>query len=136
MTDWPGWPTFSPARAEKAIRVRALTDPLGALGGRQTSARVERERRARRAVFLAALASFAGAFAAISLRAAPPAPAAPAPPASASGDAAGRLALDRASGAGEPNMAVPQAPVARSASVQIARPAQPARRPHVRTRAS
>lgn len=130
MSDWPGWPTWSPARAQKAVRVRALTDPLGALGFRQTQARIEQERRARRAVFLAALASFVGTFAAITLRAAPPEPRAPAPPADMAGD---QRILDRTAATTRANAAA--APLAPSSSIQLL-PPQPARRVHVRTRAS
>ncbi|HEU0115523.1 MAG TPA: hypothetical protein VFQ80_12645 [Thermomicrobiales bacterium] len=131
MTEWPGWPTFNPARAQKAVRVRALTDPRGALGVRQTGARVERERQARRAVFLATLASFVGTFAAIALRAAPPAPTAPADAASSD-----RLVLARAAEATTANTTAAAAPIAQSPSVQVAPPTHPARRMHARTHAS
>lgn len=49
------------AAARKAIRVRALTDPLGAKGHRRTTDRVERECRARQLAFGGVLAAF-GAF--------------------------------------------------------------------------
>lgn len=48
--------------ASKAVRVRRLTDPLGAQGFRRTDLRVARETRARRAVFVATLAGFAVMF--------------------------------------------------------------------------
>jgi hypothetical protein len=46
----------------KAVRVRALRDPLGAMGQRRTGARVGREARARRAVAVGTLASFLAIF--------------------------------------------------------------------------
>ena len=49
-------------RLHKAVRARALTDPLGAKGLRRTRQRVERETRARRAVFTVVIAAFVACF--------------------------------------------------------------------------
>jgi hypothetical protein len=51
-------PTQHDLVVSKLVRVRALTDPLGALGYRQTRQRIEREERARRTIFVAVLTAF------------------------------------------------------------------------------
>ncbi len=43
---------------QKAVRVRRLTDPLGAAGQRRTGERIRREHTARRAFFAGTVASF------------------------------------------------------------------------------
>ena len=53
------------ALARKAVRARALIDPLGAKGFRRPSERIRKEANARRLAFFAALAAFAGTFGAI-----------------------------------------------------------------------
>jgi hypothetical protein len=50
------------ARARKVARARALTDPLGAKGFRQTRLRVEGEGRLRRRAFVGSLATFVACF--------------------------------------------------------------------------
>lgn len=49
-------------RARKAVRVRALTDPLGAMGFRDSRARIAREGRARRLAAAGAAVTFVGSF--------------------------------------------------------------------------
>jgi len=49
-------------RVTKAVRLRALTDPLGAKGYRRTRQRVARETSARKTVFAVALAAFLVSF--------------------------------------------------------------------------
>lgn len=51
-------PSTPEERARKQARARSLTDPLGALGFRDTRTRYRREARARRAIFGGAAASF------------------------------------------------------------------------------
>lgn len=51
-------PSTPEERARKQARARSLTDPLGALGFRDTRSRYRREARARRAIFGGAAASF------------------------------------------------------------------------------
>jgi hypothetical protein len=55
--------------ARKAVRARALTDPLGAKGFRDTSGRMKREGSARRVVAVGAAASFVASFGFIALSA-------------------------------------------------------------------
>lgn len=67
-TEYPSWPERSRPTArtlrdqrtlqQKAVRVHALSDPLGAAGFRQSRTRIQREGRARRLAAVAALASF------------------------------------------------------------------------------
>lgn len=51
-------PSTPEERARKQARARSLTDPLGAMGFRDTRSRYRREARARRAIFGGAAASF------------------------------------------------------------------------------
>jgi hypothetical protein len=68
-------------RARRIAQVRRLTDPLGAMGHRQTGERIEREAGARRAVFVAALAAFVASLGIIVATAPdPPPPTQPAVP--------------------------------------------------------
>ena len=67
-TEHPTWPERSRPAAQntraqqtlqqKAVRVHALSDPLGAAGFRQSRARIQREGRARRLAAVGAIASF------------------------------------------------------------------------------
>jgi len=50
------------AMARRAVRVRALSDPLGTKGFRRTAARLDREQRARQTVFGLTLAAFVAIF--------------------------------------------------------------------------
>ncbi len=63
LYDVVGAPTRNRSEtALRAVRARALTDPLGAKGFRQTRRRVRRETSARRRVFASSLAVFATCF--------------------------------------------------------------------------
>jgi hypothetical protein len=66
-TRFPSWPREH-GRGElqrKAVRIHQLTDPLGAIGFRQTRSRLEREGKARRLAAFGAMASFAASLALI-----------------------------------------------------------------------
>jgi hypothetical protein len=62
MTEYPSWPQRRPAvvyyRAQQAVRIHGMSDPLGAKGFRQSRGRIEREGRARRLAAIGAIASF------------------------------------------------------------------------------
>ena len=145
-------PPLDPERARKAVRVRSLTNPRGAMCFSQARERIERERRARRAVFLAATSAFVASFGAIVLRdgpaLAPAADAQVAPPAAVAGSAPRlALAIDPVL-PGNPDRPVIPLPVATATPAVVAakptaappRPqvvvSKPARRSHVRTQSS
>jgi hypothetical protein len=62
MTEYPSWPkrpaTVDLYRAEQAVRIHGMSDPLGAKGFRQSRGRIEREGKARRLAAIGAIASF------------------------------------------------------------------------------
>ena len=62
MTEYPSWPKRPASvdlyRAQQAVRIHGMTDPLGAKGFRQSRGRIEREGRARRLAAIGAIASF------------------------------------------------------------------------------
>jgi hypothetical protein len=62
MTEYPSWPkrpaTVDLYRAQQAVRIHGMSDPLGAKGFRQSRARIEREGRVRRLAAIGAIASF------------------------------------------------------------------------------
>jgi hypothetical protein len=62
MTEYATWPTRRPAvdsyRAQQAVRIHGMSDPLGARGFRQSRGRIEREGKARRLAAIGAIASF------------------------------------------------------------------------------
>jgi hypothetical protein len=62
MTEYPSWPKRRPSvdsyRAQQAVRIHGMSDPLGAKGFRQSRDRIEREGRARRLAAIGAIASF------------------------------------------------------------------------------
>jgi len=68
-TEYPGWPTRPRSAAmrgprdqralqQKAVRVHALSDPLGAAGFRDSRTRIQREGHIRRLAAVGAIASF------------------------------------------------------------------------------
>lgn len=84
MTDSP----FDPDRphlAMKAIRARRMTDPLGAMGFRQTRSRIGRETKARKVAFLATLGLFTGLFGIVAMESQADSASAGSTPASISG---------------------------------------------------
>ena len=62
MTEYPSWPKRRPTvdsyRAQQAVRIHSMSDPLGAKGFRQARGRIEREGKARRLAAIGAIASF------------------------------------------------------------------------------
>lgn len=148
-------------RAHQRARVQHLTDPLGAMGFRDTGARVRREAAARRALFVATVASVLGGVGILAASALPPAagsspgaistPWVPAP-----GNATGAIGQQTAAGVivaeipagidpetGRPvvvRLIQPPTPVAGTSgpsAVSAAKPtARPTKTPRARTRSS